>query len=44
MIPKAGCGVFGVRGYGRGGVYDKRFLRPSGQGLRARLNGVGLSL
>ena len=26
-----------------GGVYDTRFLRPSEQGLRARLNGVLLS-
>ena len=25
---------------GWGGVYDKRFLRPSKQGLRARLNGL----
>ena len=27
-----------------GGVYDKRFLRPSKQGLRARLNGSGVWL
>jgi len=27
-----------------GGGYDKRFLRPSKQGLRARLNGDSLSL
>jgi len=29
---------------GWGGVYDKRFLRPSKQVLRARLNGGLLSL
>jgi len=27
-----------------GGAYDKRFLRHSEQGLRARLNGVLLSI
>jgi len=31
-----------VKMFGWGGVYDKRFLRPSKQGLRARLNGFVL--